>query len=229
MRFPWSKSKPTDPLVGEYTSKSSLRKMDKKAPISDVRFVVLDAETTGFDRLKDRMLSLALFDVLGNRIHLNTVRTWTIFQENASLTEAVKVHGILPDETENGQEEASVIRELLPLLTGAVVVGHHIGFDAMMIDKAMTRHLGIGFQNPIVDTADLSMKALDAFAQTGYANQRPPSLDEVCSKCEIEMLFRHTAEGDAYTTAELFLFLCAKRRALLGRDLLLKDLPVHSF
>ena len=77
--------------------------MNRKAPLSSVRFVVLDAETSGFDRQSDRMLSLAAFEVINNRISLQSMYSWTIFQANASLTEAVKVHGILPDETEQGQ------------------------------------------------------------------------------------------------------------------------------
>lgn len=229
MRFPWTKSKSNDPLISEYESSSSLRSMNRKMNLSCVRFVVLDAETSGFSRKNDRMLSLAAFEIRDNRISLSSVRSWTIFQANACLTEAVKVHGILPDETMQGQQEYIVLRELIPFISGAVVVGHHIGFDVMMIDTAMHRHFGRGFCNPIVDTADLAMRSLDAFAQTGYANQRPPSLEEVCLKCDIEMLLRHTAEGDAFTTAELFLFLCAKRRKLLGRELLLKDLPLRKY
>ncbi|MCH6258139.1 3'-5' exonuclease [Puniceicoccaceae bacterium K14] len=229
MKFPWTKAKSTDPIVSEYEEKSRLRRMNRKAPLSSVRFVVLDAETSGFDKRNDRMLSLAAFEVTDNRISIQNMCSWTIFQSNASLTEAVKVHGILPDETMQGQQEYVVMRELIPFLTGAVVVGHHIGFDAMMIDMGLQRHFGISFCNPIVDTADLAMRALDAFAQTGYANQRPPSLDEVCSQCDIEMWLRHTAEGDAFTTAELFLYLCAKRRKLLGKELLLKDLPIRKY
>jgi DNA polymerase-3 subunit epsilon len=117
------------------------------------------------------------------------------------------------------------MQELLPLLHGAVVVGHHINFDAAMIDRALRRRFDVGLRNPLVDTANLAQVAIDAFAKTGYANQRPPTLDEVCSHLEIMTMERHTAAGDAFTTAELFLLLCARMRQQLKRPLLVDDLP----
>ena len=95
-----------------------------------------------------------------------------------------------------------------------------------MIGAAVRRHFQFRFHTQFVDTGYIAMGQIDAFRQTGYANQQPPTLDELCVNLGVEMVDRHTASGDAYTTAEVFLFFCARMRQRLGRPLLLGDLPL---
>lgn len=201
------------------------KKPGRKVPFSELRFVVIDAETTGFDVKKDRILSLAAVPLRGREINIADVRAWMVFQTVSKVNAAAQVHCILPSDTRMGVPESTAMEELLPLLQGAVVVGHHIPFDAALIDHALRRRFGVGLRNPLVDTAELAMHTIDAFARTGYANQRPPTLDEVCSHLEIMTMERHTAAGDAFTTAELFLLLCARRSQQLKRPLTAGDLP----
>ena len=220
----WFTRKKREPFIEAYLAGTPKTVADK-TPLAELRFVALDAETTGFDLAKDRMLSLALIELKGGRLQVSTSTTWTIYQEATAMTSAVSVHGILPAETAKGRPEAEVLRELLPKLEGAVLVGHHVAFDAGMITAALKRHLRIGLRNPLLDTASLAMTAVDAFAKTGYPGQRAPSLDEVCAQCGIPPVERHTAEGDAFTTAMLFLSLCARLQRNVGRPLKAGDLP----
>jgi DNA polymerase-3 subunit epsilon len=217
-----------DPTVRAYIAATS-RRPRRRTPLTDVRFVVLDSETTGFKVAQDRMLSLAALPVSGGQLAVRDMRSWLIRQPEPALTDAVAVHGILPSETAQGTAEREVLLELLPLLHGAVLVGHHVRFDAEMINAALQRQFGTGLRNPLLDTAHLAMGTLEAFRKTGYINQRPPSLEEVCIHCEIEPMERHTAAGDTFTTAEVFLLLVARLRHMVrNRPLRLGDLlPVR--
>lgn len=217
--------KKAEPFLETYREKTP-RSVGGKVPIGDMRFVALDAETTGFDLVKDRMLSLAIIDVTGGRLKVASSTEWLVYQEAPALTSAVSVHGILPAETATGLAETDVLRALLPRLEGAVIVGHHVAFDVGMLNAALKRHYKTTLRNPSLDTANLAMAAVDAFAKTGYPGQRAPSLDEVCQQCGIAPVARHTAEGDAFTTAMLFLALCARLQRNLGRPLRAGDLPL---
>ena len=225
----WFRKKGLEPAAQAYYDQTRFRNFKPKQELSKLRIVVLDAETTGFDYERDRMISLAALESSERRFSISTLRAWTIKQDRNLLTEAVKVHGLLPPEIENGSEEKQVLEEFLPLLANSLVVGHHIQFDANMLDRALRRHYGIGLRNPILDTAYLARHALDAFAKVGYANQGPPTLEEACAQCNIDPFLRHTAAGDTYTTAELFLHLCARMRSHLKRPLKLGDLPYSRF
>jgi DNA polymerase-3 subunit epsilon len=219
--------KKQEPFIEAYVE-STPKTVADKTPIADMRFIALDAETTGFDIAKDRMLSLALIEVRSGRLQMASSVKWLIYQPAAAMTSAVSVHGILPAETATGRQEADVVRDLLPLLHGAVLVGHHVAFDAAMITAALKRNYRVSLRNPILDTANLAMVAVDAFAKTGYPGQRAPSLDEVCAQCGITPVERHTAEGDAFTTAMLFLTLCARLQRNIGRTLKASDLPIAT-
>jgi len=199
----------------------------KKLPGEPV-FAILDLETTGFDLHKDRILSIALALIHDSTFRPGSMREWVVYQEQAVLNEAVKIHGIMPAESREGKAEDTVLEELIPLLTGTVMVGHHIHFDAAMLNAALRRQFGMKFRNLLLDTAALSMYELDAFKKSGYSNQRPPSLDEVCVQMGINTVDRHTAAGDVFTTAQLFLTLLAKAKNRRGDRFSWKDLPVSK-
>lgn len=221
MIWPWSK--PANPVARAYLD-SKRKRLRRRMGASAVRFIVLDAETSGFDPQRDRMLSLATMRIEDLDLHISDMHSWLIYQADAGITEAVNVHGILPSETADGEAEAKVMEALLPILGNSPIVGHHIGFDAKMIDQACRRHFGIRCHNHLIDTAELAMRELDAFARTGYANQHPPTLEDLCSHLEIPMVDRHTAAGDTFTTAQVFLTLCARIQKRLKRELQLRDL-----
>ncbi|MCU0856991.1 MAG: 3'-5' exonuclease [Pontiellaceae bacterium] len=217
------------PLIQAYRegTKSGIR---KNTPVNELRFVVIDAETSGLKVAQDRILSIALFEIANGQIDITRSRKWMVFQPETAPTAATAIHGILPCETRSGITEKKVLEELLPLLTGAILVGHHVRFDLAMIQAALLRNLGTPCYNRMIDTARIAMHELTAFRQTGYANQRPPSLDEVCAQLNLPPVARHTAEGDAFTAAEVFLLLCGRiRRRLKNRPLQLRDLPVKRF
>lgn len=203
------------------------RRVERRTPWADMEFIVLDAETTGFSPETDRLLSIGLVPVRGGRIFVEERRVWLVRQANVPNNAAVKIHGISPAESANGQAESDVLRELLGVLAGRIIVGHHIGFDAAMIGAALRRHHGTRLRNPLLDTALMAGHQIDAFHKTGYANQRPPGLDELCQHAGLPVIGRHTASGDAFTTAQVFLWLCGRLRVRFGRELTAGDLLQH--
>lgn len=222
----WFRKTSAHPVVQAYVD-ATPRRVPAKTPLNELLFVALDCETTGFDYQQDRMLSLAIAGLRGGRLHIASATSW-LFRQNRPATQAVSVHGILPSDTAFGQPEPDVLLELLPRLHGAVIVGHHIAFDVTMINAALKRHFKTTLRNQVLDTARFAMHAVEAFARTGYPGQREPTLDEVCAQCGIAPTDRHTADGDTFTTAQLFLAMCARLQRQLGRPLRASDLPLAS-
>ncbi|MDP0500688.1 MAG: 3'-5' exonuclease [Verrucomicrobiota bacterium JB022] len=212
-----------EPVARQYLDQSRY-KFNSKAPLAQLPVVVLDAETTGFDLARDRILSVATVEVKEREILIASSQEWIVYQPEAAANAAVSVHGILPSETAAGTPEKEVLGELLPLLGTHLVVGHHIAFDLGMLDRAAHKHFNVRLRHRAIDTALLAMQELEAFRRSGYPNQKPPTLDEVCSNLDLPVHARHTASGDAYTTAEVFILLCARIRHRLGRPVQLRDL-----
>lgn len=199
--------------------------VNRKEPESSIRWAILDLETTGFNLHKDRILSAAITIVENGQFHMQTFQSWYVYQNSNEVNEATKVHGILPSQTEEGIPEKQLLETLIPLLAGTVIVGHHISFDAVMLNNALQRHFSVPLRNQVLDTAFFASRELEVFRKTGYANQRPPSMEDVCAQLKVPMAERHTADGDVFTTAQIFLILRGRLKKRLQRTLLLRDFP----
>lgn len=227
MNWKFWRRPPANPVVAAYLDATQSR-LARKTALNAQRFVILDCETTGFDIHHSRILSLATAEISEGRLRLARTHSWTVFQPGAAMNKAVAIHGILPAETAGGQPEPEVLLEFLQSIHGAILVGHHIHFDIAMLNAALQRHFKTTLRNPTLDTAAFAMNAIDAFAKTAYPGQREPSLDEVCAQLKIAPLERHTAEGDTFTTAQIFLAMCAQQQRRLGRPLTIADLPARN-
>ena len=127
--------------------------VSKKMPEHSVRWAVLDLETTGFNLHKDRILSIAVTIVENGQFHMQSLKSWFVYQDLKEVNEATKIHGILPSQTKEGTPEKQVLEQLIPLLAGAVIVGHHVVFDAAMLKVALERHFSVPLRNQLLDTA----------------------------------------------------------------------------
>ncbi len=183
---------------------------DDSTPAAAVRFVVLDSETTGLDLRRDRVITIGAVAVNGGQIDLSDVfdALLTIEHNQSSVT----VHGITRDEARGGASEPEALLAFLAYLGDGVIVGHHIGFDIDMLDAACDRHFGIQLRNRYIDTMELTLE-LDALLPPSA--ERPPdgcSLDALCARFGVLPHDRHTAAGDAFITALVFLKLLSLAR-----------------
>jgi len=185
------------------------------APIDAVRFVVLDCETTGLNPTTDRIITIGAVGIESAEIVIRD--SFEALLKIASNTGAVTVHGVTRDEARAGMEEPQALESFLDYLKDGVIVGHHIGHDIASLDAGYERHWGFHLQNRCVDTMYLALHLQDAGAFSDRRPQRHFTLDALCSIFGVEPHGRHTAVGDAFLTAQVFLRL----RALTlkhGRD-----------
>ena len=194
----------------------------------NVRFVVLDSETTGLDPRKDRLITIGAVAVHGGEILLED--SFEALLKVAYNTSSVTVHGVTRDESLHGFDEPEALQLFLPYLRDGVIVGHHIGHDVATFNVAYARHFGFQLQNRFLDTMDLTLHLERDGAFPERERIRSFSLDTLCEMFDVIPHDRHTAPGDAFLTAQVFLRLLhlAKKvgRTELGR--LCEPFPVAS-
>jgi DNA polymerase-3 subunit epsilon len=188
-----------------------------ETPVDQVRFVVLDSETTGLDPRTDRLITIGAVAVRAEEILLDDSFDALIrVEENTS---AVAVHGVTRDESRAGIEEPEALERFLDYVRGGVIVGHHIGHDIATFDAGYERHWGTRLLNRAMDTMDLTLH----LEQDGAFAGRPPirrfTLDALCEMFGVIPHDRHTASGDAFITAQVLLRLL-KLGARCGRTTL---------
>lgn len=170
---------------------------------SPKRYVVFDCETTGLDIKKDRILSIGAVAIVENQIKVPDSLNLFV-QQDLFKAESVPIHGILKEGQEEKVVEAEAIIQFLDYIKNATLVAHHANFDIEMINQALHR-LELGrLKNQYMDT-DIMYQKLKY-----YPEDQHTSLDELCDVFKIKKSDRHTASGDAFITALLFLKLKQK-------------------
>jgi DNA polymerase III subunit epsilon len=172
-----------------------------ETPIGQVRFVVLDTETTGLDPRRDRLITIGAVAVLRGEIVLED--SFEAMMKIAYNSSSVTVHGITREEAREALDEPEAIEAFLAYLRDGVIVGHHISHDVTMLNVACERHFGFNLRNRFLDTMDLTLHLQQSGAFRGPVEGF--SLDALCEFFDVPPRDRHTAGGDAFMTALIFL------------------------
>lgn len=172
-------------------------------PVDSVRFVVLDSETTGLDPRKDRIITIGAVVVQDHEIRLDD--SFDALIKVDVNTSAVTVHGITREESSRGLEEPEAIEQFLAYLKDGVIVGHHIAHDVTCFNVAYERHFGFEMRNLSLDTMALTLHLERDGAFAGEEAFSQFSLDALCERFGVVPHDRHTAPGDAFLTAQVFL------------------------
>lgn len=175
--------------------------VDKR--LSQCVFIILDTETTGLNVKQDYIISYGSVKIRNYAIKINSSRQWFLKQKKEGR-EAIKVHEII--NVKNGLPLRQFVKLFLNDIGNAVIVGHHIDFDIAMLEKA-ARPFGLKkLLNPRLDTFDLAVRLeLGRYAGRQAVNSNDYRLDALCQRYHIPLDDRHTAAGDAFLTAQLFL------------------------
>ena len=208
----------TEPFIDRYRQRFEETWHDD-TPIDRVRFVVLDSETTGLNPRADRLVTIGAVAVQGGEILLDD--GFEALIRVGRNTSSVTVHGVTRDESRAGIEESEALARFLDYLGDGVIVGHHIDHDIITFDSAYERHWGFRMSNRSLDTMDLTLHLERDGAFAGRPPIRRFTLDALCDLFGVVPHDRHTATGDAFITAQVFLRLLrlASRhgRPTLGR------------
>lgn len=171
--------------------------------VDAVRFVVLDSETTGLDPRNDRIITIGAVAVVDREIVLGD--SFEALVKVSHNTSAVAVHGVTRDQSRHGVEEPEALARFLAYLKDGVIVGHHIGHDIGALNAGYERHWDFQLDNRSLDTMDLTLHLEREGAFAGRPPVRRFTLDALCEMFCVIPHDRHTAGGDAFLTAQVFL------------------------
>ena len=177
--------------------------------LTDTRFVVLDTETTGFDFHLDRILSIGAVDIFNNEIEVANAFEIYIQQDHFN-EQTVAIHGIIQHERIQTYSETEAIIQFIEYIGNSVLVAHHALFDIRMINQMLHRNGLPELKNKVIDTVQLYKASR---IKSNLIKQDNFTLDEIAENYALDVSDRHTAAGDAFLTAIIFL----KTTALLQK------------
>lgn len=181
----------------------SYKKPNLNAEIASQEFVVFDTETTGLDPQNSKILSIGAIKCDYQNMYVHDVMSIFLKQEVLHTEDAVAIHGIVSRD-DNNINESIAIKMFYDFVGQSILVGHHVHFDILMIENAAKKHGGGKLLNQSLDTSYIAKRIDNPYHPLSQSPNKY-TLDALCTRYGIEMKARHTADGDAYLTALLFM------------------------
>lgn len=168
-------------------------------PLDRLSVTVVDTETTGLDPDQgDEIIAVGAVRIVNGRILRQEIFDSFVRPRRLISESARAVHGISQDMLRAEPVIEDVLPRLHRFVEDTVIVGHNIAFDMRFFAAAGPR-CGVSFANPVLDTLLLECAI--------NANQPDKSLEAIAQRLGLSVTGRHTALGDALSTAEIFIAL----------------------
>ena len=190
---------PTGPLR-DYLS---IPLADPLTRISDTQFLAVDFETTGFDPVKDDILSIGFVKIDGLAISLRSASHDVIRVKTDLNASGVVIHKITDTEKNQGVPAEAAIRHLLENLQGRVLLAHFTRTELGFLEATCKKLYG---HAPPVRSIDTLQLAARLFRQSPEKLTRHHlRLFNLRKYYKLPEYEAHNAFLDALSAAELFL------------------------
>lgn len=170
-------------------------------PLDKLSVTVLDTETTGLDPDQgDEIIAVGAIRIVNGRI-LRQESFDSFVRPKRPISQASQaIHGITPAMLRAEPPIEDVLPRLHAFVEDTVIVGHNVEFDMRFFAAASAgMRDGLLFANPVLDTL-----LLEFLLNPGQPDK---SLEAIAARLGLQVTGRHTALGDALTTAEIFIAL----------------------
>ncbi|MCG8688417.1 MAG: hypothetical protein MI892_26345 [Desulfobacterales bacterium] len=166
-------------------------------PLKDLTYTVFDTETTGLNPDGgDEIISIGAVRVVNQRVVYQEFFEELVNPGRDIPIESYKIHGINYEMVKEREDIKAILPRFKTFAGKTVLLGHNIAFDMKML-KVKENYTGIQFNNPVLDTLLLSAILHPVHEQHDMEN--------IARRLGVNILGRHTALGDAITTAEIYL------------------------
>lgn len=189
---------PFDSLLPKdtYSNKDEIESFKLKDSFKDkgVNFVAIDLETATSDR--DSICEIGLCVVKKEQIV--ETKSWLVQPPDNDYDDFnINIHGITPEDTAMSPSFPDIWKEVLPYLSGQIVVAHNTSFDMYALRDSFVLE-GVPFP-------DFLHFCSCRISKKSFPNLYCYSLDEVCKELGIKLEKHHRAGCDAEACARIFL------------------------
>lgn len=178
------------------------------APDQGKDLVSLDLETTGLDPRRDELLSIGAVTIRDGIVRVSERFSCLVEPGRPFDIESIRHHRLRPTDVAEGMAPPEAVATLLQWLGNRPLLGYNIGFDCAMLNRHVPSITGFLLPNARHDLLRAYEIQLRRSRPTGDLDLRFAS---VLRDLGIPELGRHTALGDATSTALAWLALQAAR------------------
>ena len=166
-------------------------------PLDELTLTAFDTETTGLDPAGgDEIIQLGAVRILKGRLLKGEGFDQLIDPGRPIPDASIAFHGITLDMVRGQPCIADVLPAFHAFAADTVLLGHNVAFDIRFL-QLKQEITGLTFDQPVLDTLLL--------ATVAQSNQESYAMEAIAARLGVEVSGRHSAAGDALTTARIFL------------------------
>ena len=180
----------------------------KRTQFKDVRFLVVDLETTSLDVREGEIASIGWVAIEQGVIQLSSAEYYPIQLEDEVGQSAV-FHHLHDDTLSNAAKITAVFERFLSVAAGSVLVFHFSSLDMAFLNNLSRKLFSVPLISPMVDTLLLEKKKYLRHAEVIESGAL--RLFSCRERYNLPVYSAHNALNDAIATAELLLAHVADR------------------
>ena len=174
--------------------------------LSDLVYTVFDTETTGLNPSGgDEIIQIGAARIVNGKLLRQESFEQLINPGRLIPAATIPIHGISQDMVTGKPLITEVLPAFYAFAQDTVLVAHNAAFDMKFL-QLQQANTGLVFSHPVLDTLLLSAVV--------HPNQESHRLEAIAERFNITVLGRHTALGDAFVTAEVWLRLLPLLQAM---------------
>jgi DNA polymerase-3 subunit epsilon len=177
----------------------------RSTPWRELDFTVVDLETTGLNPSTDEIVSFATVTVSQGSVNLADARYELVRPRRMPGEDTSRIHGLREADLIEAPPLKELLDGLLEAMTGRILVAHVAAIEQGFLETALASS-GLRLRNQFVDTAELALE-LSRLRRERSPGRAPIGLSELAKSLGLPVHRRHTADGDALTTAQAFIAL----------------------
>lgn len=171
-------------------------------PYHGDEIIVLDCETSIFDKKKGELLSVAAVRVKGGKVRLSEALNLTIDSNAVTDPNAVKVHYLLREDRRQGVAISVAIEKLLDFIGNRPICGFYIAYDRAILNRYINELHNFHLPNKFLDVGDIYLERKYKYLPDVQHNI---TFEQLAKELDVPIIERHTAMGDVITTALMYI------------------------
>jgi DNA polymerase-3 subunit epsilon len=180
--------------------------MGDLTPWREAKLCAVDLELTGLDPTRDEIISFAALPIDDGCVRLGGSVYHLVRPHRMPEAETIQIHGLRSEDLAGAPELDEVIDELVEAIAGRVLVAHVAEVEEAFLGPVL-RSAGAELKQPVIDTAALAAELAE---RRGEPIPDRIGLTQLARALGLPVHRPHEADGDALTTAQVFLALATQ-------------------
>jgi len=171
-------------------------------PYDGDEVVVLDCETSVFDKKKGELLSVAAVRVKGKEIRLSQAIDITVKSDAVTDPNAVRVHYLRREDREQGVAVSEAIEKLLDFIGNRPICGFYIEYDRAILNRYIKQLHNFTLPNKFIEVSEIYVRQKRKYIPE---LQLDLTFEGLAKDLKVPVIERHTAMGDVISTALMYI------------------------